>query len=143
MPFNKVYREKIGKNNRVNNNEKQYNLNLSKGTIIFIYNLVNVILKGEKELNNIKMELNGDNRFIDNIFDEIVSLPKNNDKNEDKEDYKYIDYFINEQIYKYITDKLNIKIDDNDFNLFFIRLDKLRRGKIKILELSDEMKYIF
>ena len=88
------------------------------------------------------MELNGDNRFIDNIFDEIVSLPKNNDKNEDKEDYKYIDYFINEQIYKYITDKLNIKIDDNDFNLFFIRLDKLRRGKIKILELSDEMKYI-
>ena len=143
VPFNKVYREKIGKNNRVNNNEKQYNLNLSKGTIIFIYNLVNVILKGEKELNNIKMELNGDNRFIDNIFDEIVSLPKNNDKNEDKEDYKYIDYFINEQIYKYITDKLNIKIDDNDFNLFFIRLDKLRRGKIKILELSDEMKYIF
>ena len=142
VPFNKVYREKIGKNNRVNNNEKQYNLNLSKGTIIFIYNLVNVILKGEKELNNIKMELNGDNRFIDNIFDEIVSLPKNNDKNEDKEDYKYIDYFINEQIYKYITDKLNIKIDDNDFNLFFIRLDKLRRGKIKILELSDEMKYI-
>ena len=142
VPFNKVYREKIGKNNRVNNNEKQYNLNLSKGTIIFIYNLVNVILKGEKELNNIKMELNGDNRFIDNIFDEIVSLPKNNDKNEDKEDYKYIDYFINEQIYKYITDKLNIKMDNNDFNLFFIRLDKLRRGKIKILELSDEMKYI-
>ena len=120
------------------------NLNLSKGTIIYINNLINIIIKGEKELNSKKMELDGDNRFIENIFDEIVNMPKLKKKDGDEDEYKikYIDYFDNEQLYNYLSEKMNIKMEENDFNLLFLRLDKLRRGKIKILEFSDEMKCI-
>ena len=35
-----------------------------------------------------------------------------------------------------------MEVNENDINLLFTRFDKLRRGKIEILEFSDEMKYI-
>jgi hypothetical protein len=109
--------------------------------MIYINNLINVIIKGEKEINSKKIELNADNKFIENIFDEIINIPKENNNNALNNDI-YEDYFIKEQLYKYITDKLNIKTSDDDLDLFYIRLDKLKRGKIKMLEFSDEMRYI-
>ena len=153
-PYNKIYRAKLVintlNNNEEINNESNLNLNISKGTMIYINNLINVIIKGEKEINLKKIELNADNKFIENIFDEIINIniPKEDNNliidtiNENNNKNIYIDYFNKEQLYKYLTDKLNIKITDNDFNLFFDRFDKLKRGKIKILELSDEMGYI-
>ena len=45
-------------------------------------------------------------------------------------------------LHKYLIEKLNIKISDNEANILFLRFDKLRRGEVKILEFSDEMKYI-
>ena len=147
IPFNKQYRDKIELNNLNNNKEFtnglycNLNLILSKGTMIYINNLINVIIKGEKEINSKKIELNADNKFIENIFDEIINIPKENNNNALNNDI-YEDYFIKEQLYKYITDKLNIKTSDDDLDLFYIRLDKLKRGKIKMLEFSDEMRYI-
>jgi hypothetical protein len=156
VPFDMIYRKKIKKNilensnnENINNTNVNYiNLNLSKGTIIYIQNLVNVVIKGEKEINTKKIELNGEDKFIENIFDEIVNMPDDNnnkdnsEENPEEKDIIYLDYFNKEKLFKYLTEKLNIKISDDELKLFFIRLDKLRRGKIKLLEFSDEMKYI-
>ena len=156
VPFDMIYRKKIKKNilensnnENINNTNVNYiNLNLSKGTIIYIQNLVNVVIKGEKEINTKKIELNGEDKFIENIFDEIVNMPDDNnnkdnsEENPEEKEINYLDYFNKEKLYKYLTVKLNIKISDDELKLFFIRLDKLRRGKIKLLEFSDEMKYI-
>ena len=51
-------------------------------------------------------------------------------------------YFGKEELYKFLLERLNLDISENDMILFFIRLDKLRREKIEILEFSDEMKCI-
>ena len=149
VPFNKIYREKIEKsiiNNDDNINDNISDLKFSNGTMIYINNLFNVMIKGEKEINMKKIELNNiDKRFVENTFDEIVNInisDENNSQNLEEKEYKYINYFNNQQLYKYLSDKLKIKMTDNGFNLFFIRLDKLRRGKIQILEFSDEMKHI-
>ena len=148
VPFKKKYRDNFEKkiseekDNNDDNNLSKINLNMSKGTIIYINYLINITTKGEKEINSKKTELDGDNRFIENIFDDIVNMPRNNNKDEDGYHNTYIDYFDKDQLYNYLSEKLNIKMEDNDFNLFFLRLDKLRREKIKILEFSDEMKCI-
>ena len=109
----------------------------SKGTMIYINNLINVVIKGEKEINLKKMKLNNEDDFIEKIFNDICNISKN-DNNENK----YNDYFNKEQLFKYLTEILNLEISEDDMNLFFIRLEKLRRGKIQILEFSDEMKCI-
>ena len=117
--------------------------NISKGTMIYINNLINIIIKGEKEINLQKKDLDNDKMFIDNIFDEIVNIQtENNIQNSEEEVLKYKDYFNKEQLYEYLTNKLNLAVSDYEFNLFFMRLDKLRRNKIQILEFTDEMKYI-
>ena len=144
IPFSEQCRDKI--KNDVN---KDININMnlkhsfSKGTMIFINNLINVVIKGEKELNMKKMKLNNDIEFIENIFNEICKMPIDKDNNiEEKEENVFYDYFNAEQLFKYFKEKLNVEISENEMYLFFIRLDKLRRGKIEILEFSDEMKSI-
>ena len=138
VPFNSYYREKIGKNNNENNNISDLKLNLSKGTNIYINNLFNIIIKGEKEINEKKIELNKDSQFIEKIFEEIIEIPNL----DEKDNTKYKDYFKKEQLYKYLTEKINIKITDNECDLLFNRFDKLKRGKIQVLEFCDEMKGI-
>ena len=141
IPFDKEYRDKI--NNDLKNNNKNRKNMFSKGTMIFINNLINVVIKGEKELNMKKMKLNNDIEFIENIFNEICKMPIDKDNNiEEKEENVFYDYFNAEQLFKYFKEKLNVEISENEMYLFFIRLDKLRRGKIEILEFSDEMKSI-
>lgn len=116
---------------------------ISKGTMIYINNLFNIIIKGEKEINLQKMDLKEDKMFINNIFDEIVNIETdNNIQNSEEDILKYKDYFNKEQLYEYLANKLNLAVSDYEFNLFFKRLDKLRRNKIQILEFTDEMKYI-
>ena len=138
IPFNEKCRDTI--KNDVN---KDININMSlkncfsKGTMIYINNLINVVIKGEKEINKQKMKLNNEDVFIEKIFKDICNISNNyNNENE------YIDYFNKEQLFKYLKEILNLEISEDDMNLFFIRLDKLRRGKIQILEFSDEMKCI-
>ena len=89
-------------------------------------------LKGKK-----KLIWNNEDDFIEKIFNDICNISKNDDN-----ENKYNDYFNKEQLFKYLTEILNLEISEDDMNLFFIRLDKLRRGKIQILEFSDEMKCI-
>ena len=142
IPFDKEYRDKINndlKNNIYNN--KNSKKTFSKGTMIFINNLINVVVKGEKEINNKKMKLNNDIEFVENIFNEICKMSKDNNDGEKKEN-DFHDYFNSEQLFKYFKEQLNMEISENEMYLFFIRLDKLRRGRIEILEFSDEMKNI-
>ena len=79
VSFDMIYRKKIKKNilensnNENINNTNVNNLNLSQGTMIYIQNLVNMVIKGEKEINTKKIELNAEDKFIENIFDEIVN----------------------------------------------------------------------
>ena len=131
IPYNRIYRDNI-KYNEIK--DKKY---FSKGTMIYINNLINVVIRGEKEINKKKMELNNDNEFIENTFNEICNIPNKNQK-----ENEYIDYFNKEQLSKYFKEKLNMEISENEANLFFMRLDKLRRGRIQILEFSDELNYI-
>ena len=139
IPFNKDVRKKISDdiNKDINFDKKRY---FSKGTMIYINNLINVVLKGEKDINMKKIKLINDDEFLENIFNDICKMEKekNSNSNENKND----DCFTAEQLYKYIKEKLNIELTENDADFFFIRLDKLRRGRIEILEFSDEMKYI-
>ena len=145
-----IYRKKIKNNilensnneNIINANINYIKMNLSKGTIIYIHNLVNIVIKGEKEINSKKIELNGEDKYFQNIFEEIVNMPDDNNENSDEKDKIYLDCFSKEMLYKYLIEKLNINISDDELKLLFIRFDKLRRGKIKFLEFSDEMKYI-
>ena len=138
IPFNEDCRQKIKneKNKDINMNTNLKN-SFSKGTMIYINNLINIVIKGEKEINMKKKKLNNEGDFIEKIFNDICNISKN-DNNENK----YNDYFNKEQLFKYLTEILNLEISEDDMNLFFIRLDKLRRGKIQILEFSDEMKCI-
>ena len=109
--------------------------------MIFINNLINVVIKGEKEINIKKIKLKNEDEFIENIFNEICDMPK--DDKEINSDIKIFDkYFTSRQLFKYLKDKLNIDLAENDMILFFIRLDKFRRGRIELLEFSDEMKNI-
>ena len=144
IPFDKEYREKISKDMNEKNHLEINNMSdISKGTKIYINNLFNIIIKGEKEINLQKMDLKEDKMFINNIFDEIVNIETdNNIQNSEEDILKYKDYFNKEQLYEYLTNKLNLAVSDYEFNLFFKRLDKLRRNKIQILEFTDEMKYI-
>ena len=144
IPFDKEIRNKIKKDF-----EQYSNINkdrivkkcFSKGTMIFINNLINVVIKGEKEINMKKMRINKDDEFIENIFDEICEIPKD-DKDLNSEIKIYDKYFNAGQLFKYLKDKLNIELTENEMILFFIRLDKFRRGRIELLEFSDEMKNI-
>ena len=144
IPFDKEYREKISKDMNEKNHLEINNMSdISKGTKIYINNLFNIIIKGEKEINLQKMDLKEDKMFINNIFDEIVNIETdNNIQNSEEDILKYKDYFNKEQLYEYLTNKLNLAVSDYEFNLLFRRLDKLRRNKIQILEFTDEMKYI-
>ena len=144
IPFDKDIRNKI-KNDFENNRNINKDINskkcFSKGTMIFINNLINVVIKGEKEINMKKMRINKDDEFIENIFDEICEMPKD-DKDLNQEIKIYEKYFNAGQLFKYLKDKLNIELTENEMILFFIRLDKFRRGRIELLEFSDEMKNI-
>ena len=143
IPVDKEYRENISKGMNVNNSEINNMDNISKGTMIYINNLFNIIIKGEKEINLQKMDLDDDKMLINNIFDEIVNMPTDNNVQNSEEDVlKYRNYFNKDQLYKYLTDKLNLVVSDYELNLLFMRLDKLKRNKIQILEFTDEMKYI-
>ena len=144
IPFDKDIRNKI-KNDFENNRNINKDINskkcFSKGTMIFINNLINVVIKGEKEINMKKIKLNNDEEFIENIFNEICDMPKN--ENEINSEIKIFDkYFTAGQLFKYLKDKLNVELPEKELILFFIRLDKFRRGRIELLEFSDEMKYI-
>jgi hypothetical protein len=144
IPFDKDIRNKI-KNDFENNRNINKDINskncFSKGTMIFINNLINVVIKGEKEINMKKIKLNNDEEFIENIFNEICDMPKN--ENEINSEIKIFDkYFTAGQLFKYLKDKLNVELPEKELILFFIRLDKFRRGRIEFLEFSDEMKYI-
>ena len=144
IPFDKDIRSKI-KNDFENNRNINKDINskncFSKGTMIFINNLINVVIKGEKEINMKKIKLNNDEEFIENIFNEICDMPKN--ENEINSEIKIFDkYFTAGQLFKYLKDKLNVELPEKELILFFIRLDKFRRGRIEFLEFSDEMKYI-
>ena len=139
IPFNKDIRKKISDDINKDNNfdKKRY---FSKGTMIYINNLINVVIKGEKDINMKKIKLINNDEFLENIFNDICKMEKENNSNSNKN--KNDDCFTAEQLYKYIKEKLNIELTENDVDFFFIRLDKLRRGRIEILEFSDEMKYI-
>ena len=144
IPFDKDIRNKI-KNDFENNRNINKDINskncFSKGTMIFINNLINVVIKGEKEINMKKIKLNNDEEFIENSFNEICDMPKN--ENEINSEIKIFDkYFTAGQLFKYLKDKLNVELPEKELILFFIRLDKFRRGRIEFLEFSDEMKYI-
>ena len=144
IPFDKDIRNKI-KNDFENNRNINKDINskncFSKGTMIFINNLINVVIKGEKEINMKKIKLNNDEEFIENSFNEICDMPKN--ENEIDSEIKIFDkYFTAGQLFKYLKDKLNVELPEKELILFFIRLDKFRRGRIEFLEFSDEMKYI-
>ena len=144
IPFDKDIRNKI-KNDFENNRNINKDINskncFSKGTMIFINNLINVVIKGEKEINMKKIKLNNDEEFIENIFNEICDMPKN--ENEINSEIKIFDkYFTAGQLFKYLKDKLNVELPEKELILFFIRLDKFRRGRIEFLEFSDEMKNI-
>ena len=146
VPFNKIYRENFENDFLDNNNkENKYNINfdISKGTMIYINNLVNVVLKAEKDINSKKIAFDRDNILIENIFDEIsnINIEKKIINIEEKSEI-YNDYFNKEKLFKYLNEKLNIKLTDNELDLLIVRFDKLKRGKIKFLEFSDEMKYI-
>ena len=144
IPFDKDIRNKI-KNDFENNRNINKDINskncFSKGTMIFINNLINVVIKGEKEINMKKIKLNNDEEFIENIFNEICDMPKN--ENEINSEIKIFDkYFTAGQLFKYLKDKLNVELPEKELILFFIRLDNFRSGRIEFLEFSDEMKYI-
>ena len=141
IPFNKDVRKKISDdiNKDINFDKKRY---FSKGTMIYINNLINVVLKGEKDINMKKIKLINDDEFLENIFNDICKMEKEKENNSNSNENKNDDCFTAEQLYKYIKEKLNIELTENDVDFFFIRLDKLRRGRIEILEFSDEMKYI-
>ena len=143
IPFDKEIRNKIKNDCEQDNNNQNKNIKkcFSKGTMIFINNLINVVIKGEKEINIKKIKLKNEDEFIENIFNEICDMPK--DDKEINSDIKIFDkYFTSRQLFKYLKDKLNIDLAENDMILFFIRLDKFRRGRIELLEFSDEMKNI-
>ena len=141
IPFNKDIRKKISDDINKDNNfdKKRY---FSKGTMIYINNLINVVIKGEKDINMKKIKLINDDEFLENIFNDICKMEKEKENNSNSKENKNDDCFTAEQLYKYIKEKLNIELTENDADFFFIRLDKLRRGRIEILEFSDEMKYI-
>ena len=134
VPLNNEYRDKIK-----NDMNKNININhcFSKGTMIYINNLINVVVKGEKEINEIKKKISNDDEFIEYIFNEICNVSNNN-----KSENLFINNFNEEKLYSYLKEKLNMTVTEYEVNLFFVRLDKLRRRKVQILEFSDEMNYI-
>ena len=135
VPFSK-----LSEFNNYENNNEYTELNLSKGTMIYIKNLIYVTIKEEKEINSKKKELN--EAFVENIFDEIANYSEVNNTNFGQKDNISIDFFNKEMLYKYLTEKLNLKIHDDEANLLFFRFDKFKRGKIKMLEFLDELNYI-
>ena len=134
VPLNNEYRDKIKSDLK-----KNINMNhcFSKGTMIYINNLINVVIKGEKEINEIKKKISNDDEFIEYIFNEICNVSNNN-----KSENLFINNFNEEKLYTYLKEKLNMTVSEYEVNLFFVRLDKLRRRKVQILEFSDEMNYI-
>ena len=134
VPLNNEYRDKIKSDLK-----KNINMNhcFSKGTMIYINNLINVVVKGEKEINEIKKKISNDDEFIEYIFNEICNASNNN-----KSENLFINNFNEEKLYTYLKEKLNMTVSEYEVNLFFVRLDKLRRRKVQILEFSDEMNYI-
>ena len=134
VPLNNEYRDKIKSDLK-----KNINMNhcFSKGTMIYINNLINVVVKGEKEINEIKKKISNDDEFIEYIFNEICHVSNNN-----KSENLFINNFNEEKLYTYLKEKLNMTVTEYEVNLFFVRLDKLRRRKVQILEFSDEMNYI-
>ena len=134
VPLNNEYRDKIKSDLK-----KNINMNhcFSKGTMIYINNLINVVVKGEKEINEIKKKISNDDEFIEYIFNEICNVSNNN-----KSENLFINNFNEEKLYTYLKEKLNMTVTEYEVNLFFVRLDKLRRRKVQILEFSDEMNYI-
>ena len=134
VPLNNEYRDKIKSDLK-----KNINMNhcFSKGTMIYINNLINVVVKGEKEINEIKKKISNDDEFIEYIFNEICNVSNNN-----KSENLFINNFNEEKLYTYLKEKLNMTVSEYEVNLFFVRLDKLRRRKVQILEFSDEMNYI-
>ena len=134
VPLNNEYRDKIKSDLK-----KNINMNhcFSKGTKIYINNLINVVVKGEKEINEIKKKISNDDEFIEYIFNQICNVSNNN-----KSENLFINNFNEEKLYTYLKEKLNMKVTEYEVNLFFVRLDKLRRRKVQILEFSDEMNYI-
>ena len=139
VPFNKEFREE--KNIKINKERENKEIKFSKGTLILINHLINVIIKGEKDLNLKKMKLDGENEFIEKVFNDICNINIKN-INDGKDNNINKGYFGKEELYKFLLERLNLDISENDMILFFIRLDKLRREKIEILEFSDEMKCI-
>ena len=139
VPFNKEFREE--KNIKINKERENKEIKFSKGTLILINHLINVIIKGEKDLNLKKMKLDGENEFIEKVFNDICNIKIKN-INDGKDNNINKGYFGKEELYKFLLERLNLDISENDMILFFIRLDKLRREKIEILEFSDEMKCI-
>ena len=134
VPLSNEFRDKI--KNDMNENVNKNN-SFSKGTMIYINNLIDVVIKGEKEINEKKRKIKKDDEFIEYIFKEICGV-----SNDNKSENIFIENFNKVHLYKYLKDKLNMEVNENDINLLFTRFDKLRRGKIEILEFSDEMKYI-
>ena len=134
VPLNNEYRDKIKSDLK-----KNINMNhcFSKGTMIYINNLINVVVKGEKEINEIKKKISNDDEFIEYIFNEICNVSNNN-----KSENLFINNFNEEKLYTYLKEKLNMTVTEYEVNLFFVRLDILRRRKVQILEFSDEMNYI-
>ena len=134
VPLNNEYRDKIKSDLK-----KNINMNhcFSKGTKIYINNLINVVVKGEKEINEIKKKISNDDEFIEYIFNQICNVSNNN-----KSENLFINNFNEEKLYIYLKEKLNMTVSEYEVNLFFVRLDKLRRRKVQILEFSDEMNYI-
>ena len=134
VPLNNEYRDKIKSDLK-----KNINMNhcFSKGTMIYINNLINVVVKGEKEINEIKKKISNDDEFIEYIFNQICNVSNNN-----KSENLFINNFNEEKLYTYLKEKLNMTVTEYEVNLFFARLDKLRRRKVQILEFSDEMNYI-
>ena len=128
IPFEKKYRTDIEKRQPKIFDFRPKNEIFNNNTIKCLKNTLILIIKCEKEINEIRKGFSILMRKLKNIF-------KLFDKNENG-------YFIFDEYIDYLK-KYNLTEDSLNVDLLFIRLDKNRNGKIDFVELADEIEALY
>ena len=122
-PFEKEYRDLVEK--RISYNTAK---EVSQGTMIYLMNLFDCIIKSERKINNIRESMLSYKEDFSRIFNEISGKEK--------------EFFTVDNLYDFFCRNNIVAYQDKKFKLVFIRLDRNRTGKVELFEFLDELTYI-
>ena len=122
-PFEKEYRDLVEK--RISYNTAK---EVSQGTMIYLMNLFDCIIKSERKINNVRESMLSYKEDFCKIFNEISGKEK--------------EFFTVDNLYDFFCRNNIVAYQDKKFKLVFIRLDRNRTGKVELFEFLDELTYI-